>query len=465
MAEESISKRTFLRTAAGAAASALWPNAMRADSPPNIVLILADDLGYGDLSCYGSPLSTPNIDSLASEGARFTQFYAASPVCSPSRAALLTGRYPTRIGVVGVLFPSDTTGLAESETTIAQSLKDAGYQSMCVGKWHVGSQPRYLPTNRGFGEFYGLPASGDAWPLQLMHNLDVIEQPANMSTITARFTEQAVNFIGRSKDAPFFLYLAYTAPHLPLETAPRFRRCSALGPYGDTVTELDWGVGEVLRAIRENGLDNNTLVFFTSDNGPWFQGSAGLLRGHKGDTFEGGVREPFLARFPGRIPPGVVVEDVATTMDLLPTCAGLANAPLPPLLLDGFDIWPLLTGGPGYIDRDVLLYFDAWNAQCARLGKWKLHVSRYNSVAWTPIPPGGRLNLMLPRPELYDLQADPGEHYDVAAANPAIVADIRARMERLLPTFPPQVMSSWQYSASLSVEETPSGALPVRRTP
>ncbi len=432
---------------------------------PNIVLIYADDLGYGDLGCYGSDIPTPNVDGMASDGALFRQFYSASPVCSPSRAALLTGRYPTRVGVPRVLLPSDSTGLAESETTMAQVLRGVGYRTMCVGKWHLGSQPQFLPTNRGFDEYFGLPYSNDMQPFVLRHNMDIIDQPVRPEMLTQYYTEQAVSFIARSQDSPFFLYMAHTYPHIPLAASARFRGKTGLGRYGDAVAEMDWSVGEILRALRTNGLEPNTLVMFSSDNGPWYQGSPGRLRGRKGETYEGGVREPFIARWPGRIPAGLVAADVASTMDLLPTMARLSGAPLPAQPLDGVDIWPLLTGERDHVERDVLLYFDNWNIQCARLGRWKLHVSRYNSVAWTPDPPAGRLNLPLAAPELYDLEADPSESYDVADDNPEIVAQIRGRIENLLPTFPDQVRAAWQDTMRTQVDSTPEGALPVRRNP
>ncbi len=275
---------------------------------PNIVFIYCDDLGYGDLGCYGSKIRTPNIDRMASEGVRFTQFYSANPVCSPSRAALLTGRYPTRAGVPRVLFPYDKVGLPDSETTIAQMLKPKGYKTMCVGKWHLGHLPEFLPTRRGFDEYYGIPYSNDMNPRVLLHateaGVETVEQTATLETLTPRYTEQAVRFIERSKGSPFFLYMPHTYPHIPLGASPRFRGKSPLGLYGDVVEEIDWSVGEVLASIRKNGLDDNTLVMLSSDNGPWYQGSPGRLRGRKGMTYEGGVREPFLARFPGRIPKG-----------------------------------------------------------------------------------------------------------------------------------------------------------------
>ncbi len=437
----------------------------RSGRPPNIVFILADDLGYGDVGCYGSSIPTPNLDRLASEGVRLTQFYSASPVCSPSRAALLTGRYPTRVGIQRVLFPSDTIGIAESETTLPAMLKTQGYRTACIGKWHLGAQPEFLPTSRGFDEFFGLPYSGDMLPRPLMRNTAVIEQPARLDTLTQRYTDEAVSFLVRSRDVPFFLYLSHNEPHIPLIASEPFRGQSGLGPYGDVVMEMDWSVGEVLRALHENGLAGNTLVIFTSDNGPWYQGSPGRLRGRKGETYEGGVREPFLARFPGRIPPGLESHGVASMLDVLPTLAGLTGAALPGKSLDGVDVWPLLIGQQPDVSRDVLLYFDDWNLQCARWGRWKVHLSRYNSVAWGPSPPEGRLNLPLPRPELYDLEADPGESYDVASQHPEIVAQIRARVMNLLPGFPAAVNTAWQDTQNYRVQDTPDGALPVRSNP
>ena len=295
---------------------------------PNIVMIYADDLGYGDLGCYGSPIATPNLDRLAEDGARFTNFYSASPVCSPSRAALLTGRYPTRVEVPVVFSPGEG-GLPASEITLAQVLKSAGYRTSCIGKWHLGSPARFLPTNRGFDEFFGVPYSADMTPCPLIRGTTVMAPSADVSTLTAQFTQEAVEFVNRSKDGPFFLYLAHTAPHLPLAASERFAGKSGLGEYADVVQELDWSTGQVMEAIRANGLDSNTLVMFSSDNGPWWQGSQGKLRGRKGETYEGGMREPFLARFPGVIPQGMGCMGMATTMDILPTLARLAGAETP----------------------------------------------------------------------------------------------------------------------------------------
>ncbi len=452
-----IDRRSFLKAAAGAFSAAVCSAQA---PPPNIVFIYADDLGYGDLGCYGSKIPTPNIDRLASEGVRFTQFYSASAVSSPSRAALLTGRYPTRVGVSRVLYPSDKTGLSEDETTIAQILKP-GYKTMCIGKWHLGTEPQYLPTTRGFDEYYGLPYSNDLDPLPLLHNRDVVEITADQKRLTQHYTEQAANFIARSKGSPFFLYMPHTAPHIPLACSERFRGKSGLGAYGDSVMELDWSVGEVMRTISENGLDDNTLVMFSSDNGPWFQGSAGRLRGRKGMTYEGGMREPFLARFPGRIPAGLVCNSVASTMDILPTLARLGRAGLPGKPLDGIDIWPLLSGETESLDREVLLYFDGNMVQCARRGRWKLHVARQNSPAFSPEPFGGRKALPLSTPELYDLQSDPEEAYDVAGEHPEIVADIRARIESSIVTFPNDVRYTWASTMATKVEGMPAGAWPV----
>jgi arylsulfatase len=452
-----ITRRGFLKSAAGAAMAARLRAQQR---PPNIVMILADDLGYGDLGCYGSPIPTPNLDRMASEGARFTQFYSASPVCSPSRASLMTGRYPTRVEVPVVLGPGDG-GLPASETTMAEMLKPAGYRTSCIGKWHLGSESPYLPTDRGFDEYFGVPYSADMWPRPLMRGKDIVEQPSDVSTLTARFTQEAVSFINRSKDAPFFLYLPHTAPHLPLAASSRFTGRSGLGIYADVVQEMDWSVGQVMSAIQDNGLDSNTLVMFSSDNGPWWQGSQGKLRGRKGDTYEGGMREPFLARYPGAIPPGIGCDGLATMMDIFPTVARLTGAALPARQLDGVDIWPILAGDRDQVERDAFLYFDSVYLQCARMGRWKLHMTRYNTKSWTPNPPEGRINLPLPKPELYDVIADPQESYDCASAHPDIVADIRARVNRAIQTFPPGIVDAWQNTMSRKVQVTPADGLPV----
>ena len=449
-------RRSFLRVAAGAAASPL----LGANRLPNLILIYADDLGYGDLGCYGSNIRTPNLDRMAAEGVRFTHFYSASALCSPSRAALMTGRYPTRVGVPRVLNPKDTEGLPDDEMTMAQMLKTKGYKTMCIGKWHLGHLPKYLPMNRGFDTYFGIPYSNDMDPRVLMRDTTVIEQTATLETLTQRYTEEALRFIERSKGSPFFLYFPHTFPHIPLAASARFRGKSPLGLYGDVVEELDWSAGEVLAALKKHGLDENTLVMFSSDNGPWYQGSPGRLRGRKGMTWEGGMREPFIARWPGRIPVGKTSSGLATTMDILPTVAKLCEARLPQKPLDGIDIWPMLSGAREELERAPFLYFDYVYLQCARWRRWKLHVARYNTAKWSPAPPGGVVNLPLPAPELYDLVSDPDESYDVAAQNPAVVKQMLARIEQTMKTFPQPIQQAWAETKARKTVRTAAGALP-----
>ena len=455
-----MNRRLFLQSgAAGLSSFAAAP-----DRSPNIVFIYADDLGYGDLGCYGGGIRTPNLDAMARDGIRFTHFYSANPVCSPSRAALLTGRYPTRVGVPLVLFPTSTNGLPDSEVTIAAMLKARGYKTMCVGKWHLGHLPQYLPTRRGFDEYFGIPYSNDMSPRPLLHGTagktEQLEEPARLETLTPRYTDQAVRFIERSKDSPFFLYMPHTYPHIPLAASDRFRGKSPLGIYGDVVEELDWSVGQVLGALKNHGLADNTLVCFSSDNGPWYQGSPGRLRGRKGMTYEGGVREPFIARFPGRIPKGRVCHGIGSTMDIFPTVAKLCGGAPSANPLDGIDIWPMLSGQRPEMEREALRYFDNVYLQCARLGKHKLHISRYNSMQYSPAPAAGRFNLPLKSPELYDLIADPDESYDVAAQHPRVVSDIQARIERLIAGFPDDIRKAYAETKARTTGTSATGALP-----
>ena len=453
-----MTRRRFLASAAAAVGS---PLGRAAEQPPNVVFILCDDLGYGDLGCYGSRIRTPNLDRMAAEGVRFTNFCSADPVCSPSRAALLTGRYPTRVGVPRVLFPQDTGGLDLDETTLADALKKRAYRTMCIGKWHLGRPPGYLPTSRGFDAYFGIPYSNDMSPRVLMRNTQVIEETTDLQSLTRRYTEEAQRFIESARGGPFFLYLPHTFPHIPLAASPRFRGKSAEGLYGDVVEEVDWSVGEILRTLAGNGLDRNTLVMFSSDNGPWYQGSPGKLRGRKNTTYEGGVREPFLARWTGAIPTGRTSNALASMMDIFPTVARLSGAPLPDKPLDGIDIWPLLNGQKDSIERAPLLYFDNWDLQCARWMNWKLHIARHNTAPYTPEPPGGRHSYLLPRPELYDLANDPDESYDVAAENPRIVQQIQGKIDAMVPTFPQSVQQAYaEAKARRADPNTPTGSYP-----
>jgi arylsulfatase len=429
------------------------------------VLIYCDDLGYGDLGCFGSRIRTPNLDRMAREGARFTHFLSANPVCSPSRAALLTGRYPTRVNVPRVLFPPDAEGLARNERTLADLLKARGYRTQCVGKWHLGHTPDYLPTSRGFDNYFGIPYSNDMNPPRLMRNTETVVERADMDTLTESYTKEAVQFIDRSKNDPFFLYFPHTMVHIPLGAGARFKGKSKHGLYGDAVEEIDWSTGEILAALKRNGLDRNTLVLFSSDNGPWYQGSPGRLRGRKGSTYEGGVRVPLLARMPGRIPAGLVCDAMASTMDVLPTVARLAGAELPSQPLDGVDILPLLTGQKKDLDRDALLYFDGWNIQCICRRPWKLHVSRYNTFVYGPVPAGGRVNLPLRPPELYNLAEDPDESNDVAGQNPEIVSSLTRRIAELLPGFPEAVRKAWDETLARKTRPAEPGRLPAIGAP
>lgn len=450
-----MDRRTFLQTLTAAPALAASN-----EPPPNVVLIYADDLGFGDLHVYGSSLSTPNLDKLAAEGTRFTNWNSANPVCSPSRASLLTGRYPTRVGVPKVLFPQDKEGLNLDEQTLADLLKTKGYKTQCVGKWHLGVTASYLPTKRGFDHYFGIPYSNDMTPRVLLRDSNVVQQEADLTSLTRLYTEEATKFIRDSKGSPFFLYFPHTFPHIPLGASERFRGKSPRGIYGDVLAELDWSVGEVMKTLQETGAARNTLVIFSSDNGPWYQGSSGRLRGRKGETWEGGVREPFIVSMPGRIPKGKVSTALGSMLDVTPTVAALCGATPPNKPVDGLNVWKLWTGEAAQIEREPLLYFDDVHLQCARWGKWKLHVSRYNRKVYSPPPAIGLRNLLLPNPELYDLDTDPDESFDIADLHPGIVRDMLAKIETQMKTFPDAVAADWAVTKVKKVSPNPAGSLP-----
>jgi arylsulfatase A len=415
---------------------------------PNIVFIYADDMGYGDLGCYGSKATkTPNIDRMAAEGLRFTSFYSVAPLCTPSRAALMTGRYAARMGVdqmrlANVLFPTDQTGLPQAETTVAQALKDRGYATACIGKWHLGRVSPHRAIDHGFDYYFGIPYSNDMNPTPVMRNAEVVEEPANQDTLTLRYTNEAISFIERAKAQPFFLYLAHTMPHIPLHASERFRGKSAGGLYGDVVEELDWSVGEILKTLNRLGLDRDTIVFFSSDNGPWYLGSAGPLRGRKGGTYDGGVREPGIIRWQGKIRAGGVSDEPIATLDFFPTALALAGesarSSKPQLPLDGKNILPLLLGPTNKGPDAVYLFFDGPYLQTARVGRWKIHVARWNIPRYTAAS-GQQKNLKLATAELYDMNLDIAESYDVAAQHTQLVSELTARIVAALRTFPEEI--------------------------
>ena len=410
-----------------------------AAAAPNYVLIFCDDLGYGDLGCYGSTKNrTPRIDAMAKEGMRFTSFLSSSPVCTPSRASLLTGCYARRVGMhedfTGhwVLIPRSRRGMHADEWTLPEILKAKGYATACIGKWHLGDQPPHLPTAHGFDEYYGIPYSNDMAsarrgdpPLPLVQDTKVIEAPANQATLTKRYTREAIQFIERNKSKPFFLYLPHTFPHLPLFASKEFHGKSANGRYGDSVEEIDWSTGKILDALKQHGLDKNTLVIFTSDNGSNGRngGSNAPLSGSKGGTMEGGMRVPMIARWPGRIPAGSTCNELSSTMDFLPTFAALSGGLLSANKIDGHDITPLLTGTKGAASPyEVFYYYRRRQLQALRWGDWKWHLPLGNTFPnWTTANQKGR-----GRPgKLVNLKTDLAEKLDVTVANPKVMAKMR----------------------------------------
>lgn len=389
---------------------------------PNIVLIMTDDQGYGDLGCYGSDvLRTPHVDRMASEGVRFTDFYSCAPVCTPARANLMTGRYAQRVGLPGVLFPHHREGLSQDFSTNADCLRAAGYGTAMFGKWHLGCHEEHYPTRHGFDEYLGLLYSNDMQPERLYDGERVVEEPVDQATLTRRYTERAIDFARRTSAAgrPFFIYIAHTMPHIPLHVEAAWRGRSKGGLYGDTIECIDHYVGVLLEALDEMGAGDDTLVVFTSDNGPWFEGSVGSLRGRKFSVYEGGIRMPCVVRWPGGIEGGQTSGAVGAFMDFLPTFVSLAGGELPQgeAPLDGVDISVALRGGA--IAERTLFFYQGWHLNACRRGRWKLHVAERQ---------GGEL-LTKEMPQLFDLEADMGENYNLAQDHAEIVEQLRGEME------------------------------------
>ena len=421
------------------------------DPPPNIVIVFADDHGYADWgeAARRQGFRTPNLDRMAAEGTTLDNFYVTQAVCSASRAALLTGSYSNRIGVTHALDHMSKTALNPDEITLAELLKPRGYATAIVGKWHLGARPEYMPLRQGFDEYFGLPYSNDMWshhpttpdyypPLPLYDGEKVVERDPDQSQLTARYTRRAVEFIRRNRDRPFLLYLAHSMPHVPLHVSDAFRGKSRRGLYGDVIEELDWSVGQVLDALKQAGIDGRTLVLFASDNGPWrpygdHAGSAGPLRGEKGTAFEGGVRVPFIARWPGRLPAGRVVHAPAMTIDVLPTVARLAGAQVPAnRVIDGRDIWPLLEGSAQASPHEALYFYWGDALHAVRSGRWKLHLPhpyRHTVSAGHGGKPGPTEEREIGL-SLYDLVADPGERRNLADRHPDVVARLQRVAEQ-----------------------------------
>ncbi len=427
-------------------------NAQGEQSVPNIVIVFADDQGYGDLGVFGAEgFETPNIDQLAEGGMRFTDFYSAQAVCSASRAALLTGCYPNRIGIQGALGPGAKHGIHENEMTIADLVKQKGYATAIYGKWHLGHLPKFLPQNHGFDDYFGLPYSNDMWPkhptnptgyppLPLIDGMETIETNPDQTQLTTWYTEHAVEFIDANKDGPFFLYVPHSMPHVPLFVSDKFAGKSQQGIYGDVIMEIDWSVGQIVDALKRNGVYENTLIIYTSDNGPWLSygthgGSAGPLREGKGTSWDGGQREPTVMHWPAKIPAGTVCSEPAMTIDILPTIASLIDADLPDHTIDGLDISPLLFGTEGAKSPHEALYF-YWgrHLQAVRSGNWKLHFPHdYRTLNGREGGTGGqpvRYDTGHTELALYNLAEDIGESKNVAEDHPETVERLQALAEQ-----------------------------------
>ncbi|MBC8218544.1 MAG: sulfatase-like hydrolase/transferase [Planctomycetes bacterium] len=419
---------------------------------PNIVIIFCDDAGYADIGVFGAKgYKTPNLDKMARQGVRFTDFYAAAASCTPSRAALMTGCYPQRVSLPNVIGPSAKVGISDKEVTIADMLKPLGYATACYGKWHLGHHPKFLPTRHGFDDYFGLPYSNDMWPkhptsrkypdLPLVEGERVVEYNPDQTQLTTWYTERAVGFIEKNKDRPFFLYLPHSMPHVPLFVSDKFKGKSKRGLYGDVLMEIDWSAGQILSTLQRLGIDEKTLVIFCSDNGPWLSygdhgGSAGPLREGKGTTFDGGQREPTIMRWPGQIPAGLVCSEPASTMDILPTVAKLTGAQLPDHTIDGKNIWSLVSGEPGAKSpHEALFYYRGLALEAVRSGKWKLHLPHaYRTLAGRKGGTGGRPvkyeQGKIAR-QLFDLENDIGEQHDLSAQHPDVVERLLALAEKM----------------------------------
>jgi len=437
------------------------------EAPPNIIIINADDLGYGDLGCYGSrAIRTPNIDSLSDQGVRFTDFHACDSVCTPSRAGLLTGRYPKRmqldmpllsenmtfgksmlvkfgflmgkLGVTDIATKGGATGIPQHEITLAEALKNRNYRTGMVGKWHLGDysgNPEHNPRNHGFDYYFGVPHSNDIHPFPLYRNETELEpEVTDQSKLTGLYTDEAINFIKTSKEEPFFLYFAHTFPHRPLYASKNFKNRSEGGIFGDTVEEIDWSVGRILDTLKENNLDSNTLVIFTSDNGPWYQGSPGEFRGRKGQSYEGGHRVPFIARWKGHIKPGSVCTEPAMNIDLFPTCLASAGLTLPDdRIIDGMDIRRLLIQENSKTPHDYFFFYHHGELEGIRAESWKYFRS-INHYSW-PMPVNKKFGSLIsytngPLPLLFNLGIDPGESYNVIEKYPGKAREFENVMAR-----------------------------------
>lgn len=392
---------------------------------PNFIIIMADDLGYGDLGVYGSQLiKTPNLDRMALEGARLDSFYSSANVCTAARGGLLTGRYPIRLDLVSdVARPTNDVHLAAEEISLAEALKPLGYQTALFGKWHLGSRLEWSPLTQGFDEYFGVLHSNDMTPLELYRQDQMIENPVNQNTLTERYTNEAIRFIENNQDDPFFLYMPHTFPHVPLYVSNRFSGQSDAGLYGDVVETIDWSVGEVLATLERLGLDENTIVIFTSDNGPWFEGSSGPFRDRKGSSWEGGQRVPFIAKWAGTIPGGLVSNEPAMNIDIFPTLVKLAGGDLPKdRPIDGKDILPMLVDGAAS-PHEVLYLFDSDRIAGVRSGQWKLVVeTRYRAAVPSFDNPDSYYG---PNGLLFDVQLDPSETYSYTREFPEVVEQMR----------------------------------------
>jgi len=458
-----LDRRGFLKTAGLTMAALAVPGCAStmdkfaggtsSNRPPNFIVILADDQGYADVGCFGAEgFTTPNLDRMAAEGIRFTDFYAAAASCTPSRAALLTGCYPQRVSLPHVLGPNAKIGINSDEKTIAEVLKPLGYATACYGKWHLGHYPKFLPTRHGFDDYFGLPYSNDMWPrhpeqpevypdLPLVEGERIIEFNPDQTKLTTWYTERAVGFMEKNKDRPFFLYLPHSMPHVPLHVSDKFKGKSKQGLYGDVIMEIDWSVGQITSTLKRLGIDRQTLVVFCSDNGPWLSygdhaGSAKPLREGKGTTFDGGQREPTIMCWPGKIPASTVCNEPASTMDILPTIAKLAGAELPSRPIDGKDIWPLMSSQPGAKSpREAFFYYSGWALQAVRSGKWKLHLphnyrtlgGRKGGTGGQPVKyEQGTIGLAL-----FDVQNDIGEQHDVSAQHADVVKRLLSMADKM----------------------------------